>query len=276
LRGQSFRGRALEGADFSGTDLRGADFTGADLRSANFRGARTGLGPRIGAAILAAAIAAAVGAGVLIGLAVEGTNARLSSDKLDEVLVAGAVIVTLIVLVAIILWRGFDTALKIAAAVYLALVAGTIVANLIWEDVEWEAVIRSTLVVLALVLGVWAGVISHLMVGLFGSWAVGAMTVLGAYGSGQVEGGLAGIALAISVTHFSSRVVRGDARDVRLLRLAYHWVRRWGTRFVDADLTYADFRGVDMRMCDITGATLDGVRWERGQMLSGDGADDTP
>ena len=276
LRGKSFRGRGLEGVDFSGADLLGADFTSANLRSANFRDARTGIGPWISATILSTAVVAAVGAGVLIGLAVEGTNARLSSEALDEVLVAGAVIVTLIVLVAVIFWRGFDTALKVTAAVYLALVAASIVANLIWEDVEWEAVIRSTILVLAFVLGIWAGVISHLMVGLFGSLAVGIMTVLGAYASGQVEGGLAGIALAVSVTHFSNRVVRGDARDVGLMRLAYHWVRRWGTRFVDADLTNADFRGVDMTKCDVTGATLDGVRWESGQTVLGDGADDPP
>ena len=176
LRGASFRGRALEGTDFGGQDLRGVDFTGADLRSANFRDARVGPKLWIGAAILSTAIAAAVGAGVLIGLAVEGTRERLSSGNLDEVMVAGVVIVTLVVLVAVIFWRGFGTALRVAAIVYVALVAGTILANLIWEDVEWQAVIRATLVVCSFVLGIWAGVISHLMVGLFGRWSLAGMT----------------------------------------------------------------------------------------------------
>ena len=150
-RGHSFRGRALEGADFSGADVRGADFTNADLRSASFRDARVGSVPWIRTGILSMAIAASAGAAVLIGLAVEGTNERLSSDHLDEVLVAGVVIVTLIVLVGVVSWRGFDPALKAAAVVYLALVVGTILANLIWEDVEWQAVIRATLVVWAFV-----------------------------------------------------------------------------------------------------------------------------
>jgi uncharacterized protein YjbI with pentapeptide repeats len=60
--------------------------------------------------------------------------------------------------------------------------------------------------------------------------------------------------------------VRGDVRDVRLLTLAGHLVRRSGTRFVDADLTDTDFRGVDLSRCDITGATLEGARWDAGQM----------
>jgi hypothetical protein len=191
-------------------------------------------------------------------------------------MVACVVIATLVVLVAIILWRGFGTALKVAAIVYVALVAVTIGANLIWEDVEWQAVVRATFVVCSFVLGIWAGVISHLSVGLFGRWSLAGMTVLGAFASGQVEGGLAGIALAVSVTHFSNRAVRGDVRDIGLVVLAYRLVRRSGTRFVDADLTDADFRGVDMNKCDMTGATLEGALWDPGQTFRGDAQDDTP
>jgi hypothetical protein len=219
---------------------------------------------------------AAAGAGVLIGLAVEGTRERLSSNELDQVVVAGAVMVTLVVLVAVSFSRGLGTALNLAAVVYVALVTGNIAANLIWGDVEWEAVIRATLVVWAFAFGIWAGVVGHLMVGLFGRWAIAGMTVLGALASGRVEGGLAGIVLAVSIAHFSSRAGRGDARDTGLLRFARRSVRRWGTRFVDADLTDVDFRGVDMGKCDLTGAALDGVRWEPGQTSYGDVADDAP
>lgn len=87
------------------------------------------------------------------------------------------------------------------------------------------------------------------------------MTVPGAFASGQVEGGLAGIVLALSVTHFSNRATRGDVRDIGLVLLTYRLVSRSGTRFVDADLTGADFRGVDANKCDTTGATLEGAQW---------------
>ena len=87
---------------------------------------------------------------------------------------------------------------------------------------------------------------------------------------------LAGIVLAISVSHFSHRAERGDVRDVGLLTLAYRLVRRSGTRFVDADLTDPDFRGVDLNRCDMASATLEGVLWVPGRMVPGGAADNTP
>ena len=208
----------------------------------------------------------------MIGLSVEGTSERLSSNELDQVVVGWAVVVTVVVLVAINLWRTFDVAFKVAALVYVVLAAGTILANLIWEDVEWQALVRATFVVLAFVLGIWAGAVGHLMVGLFGRWALAGMTVLGGFASGRLEGGLAGLALAASINYFSKRAARGDARDARVQRLAYHSVRRWGTRFLEADLADADFRGVDMNKCDLTGATIDGVQLDPDQMLPGETA----
>jgi hypothetical protein len=276
LRGRSFRGQALERADFSGADLRWTDFTGADLRSASFRDAQTGAKPWIRAAILTTALAAAVGAGVLTGLAVQSTKGWRASGEFDGVVVAGVVIVALVALIAVTVWRGFGTALKVAAVVYVALVAGTVLANLIWEDVEWQGIARATLVVGALAFGIWAGVVSNLMVGLFGRWGLWAITVLSAIATGDIEGGLAAIALTLSVNYLARRAVRGDARDAELKTLAYHLVHRWGTRFVDADLTGADLRGVDTDECEFTGATLDGVRWEPGHRPSGDVTDDTP
>ena len=45
-------------------------------------------------------------------------------------------------------------------------------------------------------------------------------------------------------------------------RLAHRLVRRWGTTFVDADLTGADFTGVDTSRCEVRGATLVDVVWD--------------
>ena len=141
---------------------------------------------------------------------------------------------------------------------------------------EWQGIVRSTLVVGALAFGIWSGIISQLTVSVLVRWGFWAITVLSAIATGDIEGGLAATALTICVNYLSKRAVRGDARDVGLRTLAYRLVRRWGTRFGDADLTDADFRGVDTRLCDFTGATLDGVRWEPGSMPIGDVTDETP
>lgn len=135
---------------------------------------------------------------------------------------------------------------------------------------------RSTLVIGAFVLGIWAGVISHLTVDLFGRWALAGMTLLAALASGQVEGGVAAIVLTVSVNHFSNRAARGDVRDTGLVLFAYRLVSRSGTRFVDADLTDTDFRGVDLNKCDMTGATVEGMLLEPGRTLPGGSSDDTP
>ena len=74
------------------------------------------------------------------------------------------------------------------------------------------------------------------------------------------------------VTNLIARVIwgRGDlaagARGIglTLLRLTQRTVRRWGTRFVDADLTGADFTGTRADFCDMSGAGIHGVDWEPG------------
>ena len=252
------------------------DFTGANLRSANFRDAQAGAKPWVRAAILTTAIAAAVGTGVLIGLAVESTRGWRASGEFDGVVAAGVVIIALVVLIAVTIWRGFGPALKVAAVAYVALLAGTVLANLIWEDVEWQGIVRTTLVVGALAFGIWSGIISQLTVSVLVRWGFWVITVLSAIATGDIEGGLAATALTICVNYLSKRAVRGDARDVGLQNLAYHLVRRWGTRFGDADLTDADFRGVDTRLCEFAGATMDGVRWDPDDMPIRDVTEVTP
>jgi uncharacterized protein YjbI with pentapeptide repeats len=73
----------------------------------------------------------------------------------------------------------------------------------------------------------------------------------------------------------SKRAVRGDPRDRTLRRLAHRLVRRWGTRFVEADLTGADFTGTDASRCDVRGATLVDVTWDLEHALPVDMPDQT-
>ena len=265
--GPSFRGRSLEGADFSGQDLRGADFTDADLRSANFREARFGVEPRVGIVMLGLALLASVGAGVAIGLVIDQTRDRLTAEQWDELAEGGSIGLILIVLVGLIFWRGFDVAVKVVAVLYVAVLAVNIVANLLWDEVEWLVVLRATALIVFLVLAITVGMLGRVIGGVFGAWSIALVAMLGGLASGQANGGIGGIVVAVSLVIISKRALRGDPRDRTLRRLAHWLVGRWGTRFVDADLSGADFTGTDASRCGVRGANLDGVTWDPDQPL---------
>lgn len=260
--GQSFRGRSLDGKDFDGVDLRGADFTGASLRSASFRDAQFGVAPRIGVVILVLAILAAIAGGVAIGWSVDRTVDRLSADKWDEVAEGGTIVFVLVVIVALVFWRGFDFAIRVGAAVYVVAVAVNIAANFIWDEVEWSVALRATAMVVFIVLAITAGMLGRMVGGVFGAWSIALVAIFGGLASGRADGGVVGVVIAASLVLISKRAVRGDVRDRTLRRVAHRLVRRWGTRFVDADLTGADFTGADAGRCGVRGATVERVTWD--------------
>jgi uncharacterized protein YjbI with pentapeptide repeats len=257
-----WRGRALQNADFAGADLRGADFTGADLTSASFRDAEIGVRPRVGVALLGGAMIVAICAGLAIGWAVSDTRGQFSADNWDEVAQGGTVTAVMVVLVVMMLWRGFDLAIKVVAVVYVALLVVNVIANLIWDEVEWLVAARATALVVFLVAAVCAGILGRLIGGVFGSWSIALVAALGGLASGRADGGGGAVLVAVCLVIISKRAVRGDPRDRTLRRVAHRVVRRWGTQFVDADLTGADFTGTDPSGSDVRGATLVDVTWD--------------
>lgn len=272
--GESFRGRSFDGAEFAGADVRGTDFTGASLRSASFRDARLGVAPRVGVVMLGLAILATIAAGLAIGWSVDQTRNRLSAEQWDEVAEGGTTVVVLVVLVVLVFWRGFDLAIRIGAVVYVLAVALNIVANFIWDEVEWLVVLRATALVVFIVLAIATGMLGRVVGGVFGAWSTAIVAILGGLASGRAEGGVVGIVIAVSLVLISKRAVNGDTRDRTLRRIAHRLVGRWGTKFIDADLTGADFTGTDAGRCGVKGATLDGVIWDPKKPLPLDLPDD--
>lgn len=260
----SFRGHDLEGADFSGQDIRGADFTGANLRSAKFTDAKVGVRPRVGAAILGLAMLVAVACGVAIGWSVDQVRSRVASDEWDQVAEGSTLGFTVLLLLGLIVWKGFDFAIKVVAVVYLVLVAINVAANLIADDFEWLVLVKATALIVFLMLAVVAGMLGRVVGGVFGIWSVVLVAVLGGLATGQAEGGITGVVVAVSLALISKRTVRGDPRDRTLRRISHRLIRRWGTQFIDADLTGADFTGTDPIRCDAKGAVVDGVTWDPG------------
>ena len=218
--------------------------------------------PRVGVVVLGGAMIIATGAGLAIGWAMSQTRDKFSSDNWDEVAESGTITLVMLIMVATILWRGFDVAIRVVTVSYLVLLAANVVANLIWDEVEWLVVVRATALVAFLLLALAAGILGRVVGGVFGTWSIALVAVLGGLASGRADGGGVGIAVAFSLVVISKRAVRGDPRDRTLRRLAHRLVRRWGTSFVEADLTGADFTGTDASRCDIRGATLVDVTWD--------------
>jgi uncharacterized protein YjbI with pentapeptide repeats len=272
--GRSFRGQSLEGADFSGKDLRGTDFTGADLRSARFREVKLGVAPNVGALFLGIAMLITIAAGVAIGWVVDEIRVQMNGDRWDEAASGGSLIFVLLVFVGLIVWRGFDAAVKVIVVVYLVVLAGNIIANFVWDDVNWYRALRGTFLLLVLFLAILAGILGRVVGGVFGIWSVVLVAILGGLATGQAQGGIAGVIVAVSLAVISKRAVRGDQRDRTLRRLAHRLVARWGTRFNNADLTGADFTGTHTSRCGVKGATLDDVVWDPDEPLPLDLPDD--
>jgi hypothetical protein len=178
------------------------------------------------------------------------------------------------VLVVVVFWRGFDRAIRIGVIVYALAVALNIVANVIWDEVEWFVVLRATALVVFIVLAIGVGMLGRVVGGVFGAWSIAIVAILGGLASGRAEGGMGGVVIAVSLVLISKRAVRGDMRDRTLRRFAHRLIRRWGTRFDDADLSGADFTGTDAGRCGVKGATLDGVIWDPDKPLPIDLPDD--
>jgi hypothetical protein len=262
LRLHDFRSQNLEGTDFAGCDLRSADFTDADLNNANFSGSRLGVAPGRGTIMLIAALSVAIAAGVIIGWAIVDTTGNLSSAEGDRVAEAGSLIFIFALLIGLIVWRGFDVAWKVTAIVYVVVVTGNLIGNLLFEQVDWTRLARFTLIVVALLLAVLAGILGRMVGSVFGSWSIAVVALLGGFASGRANGGIAGIIVAVSLVFISKRALRGDQRDETLRSFGNAIARRWGTSFVGADLTNADFTGANVAGSDFRLATLDGVQWE--------------
>jgi hypothetical protein len=216
----------------------------------------------VGAVILGVGILIAVGTGMMIGWAVDEIRNDATADEWDRVAGGASLALIILVLLVLIVWKGFDVALKWIGVFYVVVVALNIVANLIWEDFEWRSLLRATALVVFVILAIGAGLLGRVVGGVFGVWSVVLVAALGGLAIGQAEGGIAGIVVAMSSAFISKRAVHGDQRDRMLVHIAHRLVRRHGTQFVDADLTGADFTGTNAMRCDTRGATVTDVTWD--------------
>jgi len=264
LRRKSFAAQSLQAASFEGADLRGADFTMADLSNASFRNARFGVPPSIGAAILAAAIALSLAFGVVAGFAIDAVRARLYGEGWERTSSAAGILIILVVFVVVLFWKGLDVAIRTYLWTFAVVLGASLVVRLIWGEVDIAVAARGIGLALVLALAVLSGIVARVVGGALGAWGIALVAIIGGLAGGQANGGLATLVISVSMVLISKRALRGDPRDRTVREFAHRLIDRWGTQFVRADLTGADFSGTDATHCDVEGAILDEVRWEPG------------
>jgi len=264
LRGKSFAAQPLQAANFEGADLRGTDFTMADLTNASFRNARFGVTPVVGAIILAAAVALSLAFGVVAGLAIDAVRDRLYGEGWERTSSAAGILIILVVFVVVLFWKGLDAAIRTYLWTFAVVLGVSLVIRLIWGRVDIAVAARGVGLALVLAVAVLSGIVARAVGGALGAWGIAIVAVIGGLAAGQANGGLATLVISVSMVLISKRALRGDERDLSVRKLAYRIVDRWGTRFVRADLTDADFTGADAGHCNVDDAILDGVVWEPG------------
>lgn len=256
LRGASFRGEQLATAGFSGADLRGADLSSANLRGADLHDARLAPpapdrrgDPRVRDRMLTR------------GWRRDWTRPDCGSrclygDEWERQAGAGSMVIVIVVVAVVVFWKGIETALKAFGVAIVVLLAVGLV--------ELDAGARAVGIVLVIAVAMLTGILGRVIGGSFGAWAIALVAVAGGLAAGQARGGLAALVISVSLVIISKRTLKFDRRDRTIRRVAHSLVRRWGTRFDGADLTDADFSGPSAANCNVTGALLDGVRWEPG------------
>lgn len=266
LRRRSFSARTLEAATFDGADLRGTDFTMAQLANASFRNARLGVPPAVGVIILVAAVALSTTFGAVAGLAIDAVRDRLYSPGWQRPSGAAGILLVLVVFVGVMFWKGIDVAIKTYLWTFAVVFLLSLAVRLIWGQVDLAVAARGVGLALVLALAVLSGVVGRVVGGSLGAWGIALVAIMGGLAAGRAQGGLAALVISLSMVLISKRALRGDPRDSSVRGLAFRILSRWGTRFVRADLTGADFTGTKADHCDASGATIDGVHWEPGHM----------
>ncbi len=265
LRGESFAGASLDGADFSSADVRVAHIRVASLVDADFTNARIGVKPLAGALILIAAMLVSVLAGVVVGLLADGMEQRITSAEWQN-LIGGIALLALIVLFFYMLLKhGIVRALKM----FLVVVIIAVALDLIVVTIFGEPRYRDGLPVIGLILlfgpAAVAGIMGRVVGGVFGSWAIAIVSVIGGLAAGRVNGGLAAVVVTVVLMLVAKRALKADDRDLLSRRLAQRIMARRGTNFTGADLTRANFAGTALTQADLSEAVLDGAVWDEGK-----------
>ena len=213
LRRKSFAAKSLRAAVFDGADLRGTDFTRTNLSNASLRNVRIGVPPFVGAVILAASLTLSITFGAIAGLAIDAVRDRLYGPGWERPAGAAGILITLVVFVIVMFWKGIDAAIKTYLWTFTVVFVATLIVRLIWGHIDVAVAARGVGLALVLALAVVSGIIARVVGGSLGAWGIAVVAILGGLAAGRANGGLAALVISVSLVLISKRALRGDHRD---------------------------------------------------------------
>ena len=266
LRGRSFEAEDLDGVDFSESDLRGADFTDASLVGARFVNAQLGVRPLAALLILLVALAVSVVAGFAVGSLAEAIREQATSSDGRDVLAAVLLTGVIAVFLGVAFLRGISKASRVFIFFVVAVIAiDFVTVFIVAGEVRFQRAVPLIALLVLFLPAATAGILGRIVGGTFGAWAIGLVAVFGGLAAGRAQGGIAAIVVSVLLVTISKRALKNDARDQPMRYLAHRIATHRGTRFIDADLTRADFTRVKLRHSDMSSAVLTDTVWEPGQ-----------
>jgi len=191
------------------------------------------------------ALAVAAGAGLLICLTAQDVRGIAFSEGWENHTRGGAFLFV-VVLFVIVLW---GKGLKAAVIVFVSGLVLFVLVGAIWlsatsrYDVGGSLKLAASASAIVAVVVFLVGLIARMLGGAIGVTALASVAVVGGLVAGRAGGAIGAVLVSLAMAALAKQALRDDARDRPVERLAHRLVRRWGTRFVGADLRGANLRG---------------------------------
>lgn len=254
LKRADLRETEAGGVSFRGADLRGADFSRACLAGADLRGARLGMRPLARGLVLLLGVCIAAIAGLAIGLIAREIRELTFSEGWENPTRGGA-FMFLVVLFLVVLWA---KGLKAASVVFLVglglfMVLGAVLYSAV-SSYDVGVSLRLAALAIIVVVVFLVGLVGRMLGGTVSVVGMMAVAVVGGLVAGRSGGAIGALVVSLAMAMLAKRALRNDDRDRPIERAAHWLVRRWGTRFTEADLSGADLRDTMLILADMTGA----------------------
>lgn len=285
LQNIDFRGQNLTGEDFSNADIRGANFWSAVLVGTNFSHAKAGLPIIWTISLITLSIILSLFAGLIAAYAGAFIGDLLSDNTYGHTVFGIISLISLVSFLIIIFWSGLGATLAILSE----LIAAFLIAVLAFLP-ETESKLIDSLIVGAVftvigLAGSLAGLVNMALavaiarvmalpkvrivmtlMALFGI-ILGALLGVRSQDSAYLISVIVGLAVITLGAYVGWQAISDNKKYSLIRSLAVGIVSQGGTKFLNADLTDADFTQATLKSVDFRNAILTRTCWLNAQKL---------